>query len=202
MARTSIPIAAPSRRDIQPTLREQITRRYTSRMTTNSCWIGSAACSPNVTETEIKKGAIINRRIAPTHRSNGSVTAATAQASLAGCGERDAGAGFSLKHARDVLFEQVNRNRQKNDILHQEGHNAGHRWKSRSRIPAIRREWNDGDRPDESERRTDGSQNSQSLVPKPQKQQRAECPFGNAPETNWLRGCQTPDTARKSADHC
>jgi hypothetical protein len=49
-------------------------------MTTNSCWIEFAACLPNGTETEIKRRAMISRRIAAADRLSGAVTAATAQA--------------------------------------------------------------------------------------------------------------------------
>src|ERR1700730_3426411 len=87
-----------------------------------------------------------------------------------GVGESKARAGAGFKHSHDILFQQVDRHRQEYDILHQERNVASHRRKSSNRIPAIRHERDDRDGHDERASRPDGSQDSQSLVPKSQEQ--------------------------------
>ena len=63
--------------------------------------------------------------------------------------------------ANHVLPREIERDGEQNDVLHQEGDVARHRRKaSRGNVPALRHEWNDGDRRDEGAGRTEGAKNS------------------------------------------
>ena len=54
------------------------------------------------------------------------------------------GALFPLPH--HVFLQQLDGDGEQDDILHQEGHNAGHRWEAAGGLcPAVRHEWNDAD---------------------------------------------------------
>jgi hypothetical protein len=76
------------------------------------------------------------------------------------------------RQANYVLPQEVERDREQNDVLHQEGHVARHRGEaSRGDIPALRHERNDGDRRDEGAGRAEGAKNTEPLVPEACEQQ-------------------------------
>jgi hypothetical protein len=81
-----------------------------------------------------------------------------------------------------MLLEQIDRDGQQDDILHQERHIAGHRGKSGHGDPSFRHEGNDGDGGDEGRRRAGGTEDAEPLVPEAGEQQRTERPFGSAEE--------------------
>src|SRR4051794_39587859 len=70
------------------------------------------------------------------------------------------------RHARNVLFEQVDRRRQQHHVLHQERNVAGHGGKTRHRIPSVRHERNDRDSHDESGGRDKRARDVETPCPK------------------------------------
>src|SRR6266436_6955559 len=85
-----------------------------------------------------------------------------------------------LGNAYHVLLQEIERDGEQHDVLHQERDVAGHCRKSGRGIPAVRHEGDDRDGRDEGRGRAGGTENSEPLVPEPCKQQGAERPFGDS----------------------
>ncbi len=85
--------------------------------------------------------------------------------------------------ANHVLPQEVERDGEQNDVLHQEGHVTRHRREaSRGDVPALRHERNDGDRRDEGASRAEGAKSAEPLVREACEQQGPERPLRDAQE--------------------
>src|SRR6266436_6845129 len=108
-----------------------------------------------------------------------------------------------LGNAYHVLLQEIERDGEQHDVLHQERDVAGHRRKSGRGIPTVRHEGDDRDGGDEGRGRTGSAENTEPLVPEAGEQERAECPFGNAEEPVGAlmaeHGIEPPDQ-RTAAD--
>src|SRR6516165_11718798 len=87
-----------------------------------------------------------------------------------------------LLEAGHILLEQIERHREQDHVLQQEGNVARRRRKSRHRIPAVRHERDDRDCRDEGRGRAEGAEHTDPLVPEAGEQQRAEGPFRDTQE--------------------
>ena len=84
------------------------------------------------------------------------------------------------EHPDNVLLQQIQRYREKDQILHQKWHVTGHRWKASSGIPSI---WHERDNRKSCYKGygcAKGTKNSEPLVPESCIQQRADRPLRRA----------------------
>src|SRR6266436_6120904 len=72
-----------------------------------------------------------------------------------------------LGNAYHVLLQEIERDGEQHDVLHQERDVAGHCRKSGRGIPAVRHEGDDRDGRDEGRGRAGGTENSEPLVQNP-----------------------------------
>src|SRR5258708_2771478 len=85
--------------------------------------------------------------------------------------------------ANPVLPQEVERDGEQNDVLHQGGHGTPHRREaSRGDVPASRHEGNDREGRDEGASRAEGAKNAEPLVPESREQQGPERPLRDAQE--------------------
>src|SRR5271166_3850149 len=73
----------------------------------------------------------------------------------------------ALGNAYHVLPQEIERDGEQHDVLHQERNVAGHCRKSSRRVPTIRHKRDDRDGGYEGRGRTGGAENSEPLVPEP-----------------------------------